>query len=360
MIHEQKTFPLKPNRTGAYLGLAAALLFGASTPLAKALLQEVDPGLLAGLLYLGAGIGLGALGLVRRMSGQVTNEGSLTKRDVPWLAGAVLAGGVVGPVLLMVGLQKTSAANASLMLNSEAVLTAVLAWTLFKENFDRRILLGMIAIVAGAIVLSWAGRPEGTSGIGELLIALACLAWAIDNNVTRNISGADPQLIAGVKGLAAGLINCGIALAMGAEFPSAWYLLGAGVVGFLGYGLSLQLYVLALRHVGTARTGAYFSVAPFAGALVSFAMFSSSLTAAYAVAAGLMAIGVWLHLSELHDHEHTHDEMWHDHKHVHDEHHQHEHPEDVDPTKPHSHLHHHTVLAHKHPHYPDLHHRHSH
>lgn len=349
-------------RTGAYLGLAAALLFGASTPLAKSLLHEVDPGLLAGLLYLGAGFGLGGLQFGRRIvSGKRrTSEGALTKRDWPWLAGAVLAGGVVGPVLLMIGLQKTSAANASLMLNAEAVLTAVIAWTLFKENFDRRIMLGMVAIVAGAVILSWAGRPEGTSGLGELLIALACLSWAIDNNLTRNISAVDPKLTVMIKGVVAGLINCTIAISMGAKFPPLLYLLGAGLVGWLGYGVSLQLYVLALRHVGTARTGAYFSVAPFAGALISFVMFSTPLTVAYAIAAALMVLGVWLHLTEDHDHEHTHEEMWHDHKHVHDEHHQHDHEPGIDPREPHSHPHYHPVLTHKHPHYPDIHHRHSH
>ncbi len=350
------------NRNGAYLALTAAALFGVSTPLAKALLAGVDAVLLAGLLYLGAGVGLSALLFVRkaRRKSAASREGALTRKDGPWLAVAVLAGGIVGPLLLMQGLVKTSAANASLLLNSEAVLTAVLAWTMFRENFDRRILLGMLAIVAGAVLLSWAGRPEGSSGIGEFLIATACLAWAIDNNVTRKISGGDPQVIAAVKGLAAGMITTGIAVSTGARLPSIGYLLGVGIVGFVGYGLSLQLYVLALRHIGAARTGAYFSVAPFAGAAVALLMFHTPLTAAFAAAAGLMGLGVWLHLSERHEHEHAHDVMLHEHRHVHDEHHRHAHDAGVAPSEPHSHTHRHDALQHKHPHYPDLHHRHGH
>jgi drug/metabolite transporter (DMT)-like permease len=350
------------NRTGALVALTAAFLFGVSTPFAKVLLEGVDAILLAGLLYFGAGLGLGAILIVRRVwrrSGP-SSEAPLIRKDLKWLAGAVIFGGVLGPLLLMVGLQKTSAANASLLLNSEAVLTAVLAWTVFREHFEKRIVWGMLAIVTGAAILSWTGRPEGSAGMGELLIALACLAWAVDNNVTRMISGGDPQIIACVKGLIAGAVNIAIGLSHGALLPSASTLGMAALVGGVGYGISLQLYVVGLRHIGTARTGAYFSVAPFAGAAVALLLFRTPLTVSFISAAALMALGVWLHLTERHVHEHVHENVVHEHKHLHDEHHQHSHGSDVSPDEPHSHLHTHETLRHRHTHFPDLHHRHPH
>jgi len=345
---------------GVYSAFLAAGLFGVSTPLAKVLLTRLDPLLLAGLLYLGAGVGLAAIVVTRHRNQPKSTVVSLPRSDLPWLAGAVLSGGVVGPLLLMVGLARTSAANASLLLNSEAVLTTVLAWTVFREHFSQRIVWGMMAIVVGAVVLSWVGRPEGTSGVGELLIALACLAWAVDNNLTRMVSGGDSSVIACVKGLVAGGVNTAIGLLRGAALPDAWVVFGAGLVGFFGYGLSLQLFILALRHLGTARTGAYFSTAPFAGALVALMIFQTPLTLAFLAAALLMAFGVWLHLSERHEHEHTHQALYHDHHHVHDEHHQHEHDALSALSKAHSHPHQHRPLQHKHPHYPDIHHRHTH
>ena len=310
---------------------------------------------------MGAGLGLTATRAMRRMRSRgVVAEGALTRADYPWLAGAILSGGVFGPVLLMIGLSKSAAANASLLLNSEAVLTAVLAWTIFRENYDRRIMLGMAVIVGGAIILSWGGRPATSNGVGELLIAAACLCWAIDNNLTRMVSGGDPQLIAALKGLVAGAINVAIGFMNGAYLPSFPTLVGAGLVGWIGYGLSLQFYVLALRHIGTARTGAYFSVAPFAGAVLSLLMFDTQISVALVVAALLMGVGVWLHLSERHEHEHTHDAILHDHRHIHDVHHLHEHEPKHPTSEPHSHPHQHVTLTHKHPHYPDLHHRHVH
>jgi drug/metabolite transporter (DMT)-like permease len=354
--------PMKMNRTGALVALCAAFLFGISTPFAKLLLEGVDAILLAGLLYFGAGIGLGLILMVRRLwhPSRPTNEAPLVRKDLPGLAGAVIFGGVLGPLLLMVGLQKTSAANASLLLNSEAVLTALLAWTVFREHFEKRIVWGMLAIVSGAIILSWTGRPEGNTGMGELLIALACLAWAVDNNVTRMISGGDPQIIACVKGLIAGAVNITIGLSHGSTLPSSSTLGLAALVGLMGYGLSLQLYVVALRHIGTARTGAYFSVAPFAGAAVALLLFRTPLTISFISAALLMALGVWLHLTERHVHEHIHENVAHEHKHMHEEHHQHQHGSEISLHEPHSHSHTHENLRHTHGHYPDLHHRHPH
>ena len=344
---------------GAYLALAAAVLFGASAPLAKSLLVSVPPQLLAGILYLGSGSGLA---IVRLMLGR-RSEAPLRRADVPWLAGAIALGGVLGPLLLMIGLARTPASGASLLLNLEGVFTALLAWFVFHENVDRRIALGMFAIAAGGGVLAWEGHASWGGIVGPLAIAGACFAWACDNNLSQKVSGGDPVQIAMLKGLAAGIVNTSIAFARGAHWPAAGPLAGALVVGLLSYGVSLVLFVLALRHVGTARTGAYFSTAPFVGAVLSLILFRETPTPGFLAAAALMGIGVWLHLSERHEHVHVHQAMDHAHAHVHDEHHQHAHGPDDPPVtdpQPHVHAHHHAPLTHSHRHYPDIHHRHSH
>ena len=342
------------------MALASAALFGASTPLAKLLLGGgVDAWLLAGLLYLGSGVGLGLVHLVRGMLGVPAPEAPLRRGDLPWLGLIVLAGGVIGPVLLMVGLARTPASSAALLLNLEGLSTMAIAWLWFKENVDRRLLIGAMAILGGALVLSWQGGPTGV-GLGALAIAGACLAWGIDNNLTRKLSSADPVQIAAVKGVVAGTVNLGLALIHGAHLPALGTLGSAGVVGFFGYGVSLVLFVLALRHLGTARTGAYFSTAPFLGAVLALILFREPITIPLIGAAVLMGVGVYLHLSERHEHEHAHDALNHEHGHVHDEHHQHTHGPDDPAAEPHAHWHHHAPMRHKHPHYPDLHHRHEH
>lgn len=351
---------------GPAAAILAAALFGVSTPLAKLLVDAVSPWMLAGLLYLGSGLGLGTLRLVRQAMapGGLRGERSVKGAEWGWLLGAMLAGGVAGPVLLMYGLTVTAGSTVALLLNLEGVFTALLAWIVFRESADRRLVLGMAAIVAGAAVLSWQGGEGATvSGWGPAAVAAACLMWAVDNNLTRKVSLADPADIATIKGLVAGTVNLSIALALGAAPPPAAAVGGAMLVGLLGYGVSLVLFVVALRHVGAARTGAYFSTAPFVGGLVAVVLFHEPLGPQLLAAAVLMGIGVWLHLSESHEHEHVHEEMVHDHPHVHDEHHRHGH-EGVageEPlTEPHSHPHRHRRLHHRHPHYPDAHHTHTH
>jgi drug/metabolite transporter (DMT)-like permease len=339
---------------GIAYALLSAALFGVSTPFAKMLLGEVSPWLLAGLLYLGSGLGLAVVRLIWR-----SKEAGLSRKDLPWLAAAVMSGGIVGPVLLLFGLARSSASEAALLLNLESVLTLVMAWVIFKENVDRRLMIGAVSIVAGAIVLSWPDDASLGLSWGPLLIAGACLAWAIDNNLTRRVSAADPMQIAMVKGLVAGLANVAVALALGASFPAATTLGGAGVLGFFSYGVSLTLFVLALRHLGTARTGAYYSLAPFIGAGAAILLLGEPVTATFLAGGALMAIGLWLHLTEHHLHEHSHEPMEHEHVHVHDEHHQHSHAPHT-PAEPHVHVHRHARLIHRHPHYPDLHHRHTH
>jgi drug/metabolite transporter (DMT)-like permease len=338
--------------------LIAAALFGASTPLAKALLRDLSPVLLAGLLYLGSGFGLG---LIRILRDRGWHMPSMTTKEWFWLMLAVGFGGVLGPLLLMLGLTHTSAATASLLLNLEAVLTASLAWIVFRENTDRRIVLGMLLIVTGALLLAVPGSPQSAHlSWGALLIAGACLCWSLDNNFTRKVSASDALFIAGLKGLVAGIVNVGIALALGAHIPAAPFIGMAMTVGLLGYGISLVLFVLALRGLGSARTGAYFSTAPFIGAAIAILAFGEHASWMFWLAAVLMGAGVWLHLTERHEHLHTHEPVTHTHRHVHDEHHQHAHDFDWDGREPHTHEHTHVPITHSHPHYPDIHHQHAH
>ena len=347
---------------GIVSALGAAVLFGASTPIAKTLIGEIPPVLLAGLLYAGSGLGLGVGLLLRRLARSAEAPGGFDwprGQDIKWLAGAILFGGVLGPVLLMLGLISTAASVSALLLNLEAVFTALLAWFVFRENFDRRIAAGMALIVAGGLVLSWSPDSAAVSP-GALLIAGACLCWAIDNNLTRKVSLGDAMITACIKGLVAGAINIGLAVLMGAVMPSLPLTAATAVVGLVGYGFSLTLFVLALRDLGTARTGAYFSVAPFFGAALALAVQHEPLSAPLFVAAALMAWGVWLHVSEVHEHPHSHKRLEHSHSHIHDAHHQHHHDPDWDSSEPHTHAHIHLPLRHAHPHYPDIHHRHEH
>ncbi|HAT1795683.1 TPA: EamA family transporter [Legionella pneumophila] len=336
----------------------AAVFFGGSTPFAKALMGQISPLLLAGLLYAGSGLGLILIRLIRDRGWR---HSGLAKGDKAWLMAAISFGGVLGPILFMFGLQQTSAATTSLLLNLEAVLTALLAWIIFKENTTHRIVLGMLLIVAGGIVLSWPlGKSIEQTVFGPIFIAGACLCWAIDNNLTRQVSAGDSLFIAGSKGLVSGIVNTSAALFLESTLPSWLPISYALLVGFIGYGASLVLFILALRGLGTARTGAYFSTAPFIGAAIAILFFNETTSLSFWIAAVLMGLGVWLHLTEHHEHEHTHKQLVHNHSHVHDEHHQHNHDSSWDGKEPHTHSHHHKTLKHSHPHYPDIHHRHDH
>jgi len=336
--------------------LGAALLFGAGTPLAKALLADVDPWLLAGLLYLGSGVGLTMVRVLRPTSARVR----LARGEWRWLALAVAFGGVMGPVLLMFGLVGMPASGAALLLNAESVFTAVIAWVVFRENVDRRVFIGMLAIVAGAVFLSWPARADFGDMLPALAVLGACLCWGIDNNLTRKVSLADAGWITSVKGLSAGATNLVLAFAFGAAWP-AWPAVGSAlIVGFFAYGVSLVLFVIGLRHLGTARTGAYFGVAPFFGTLLAVLILGETVTLQLTVAGALMALGVWLHLTERHEHEHVHSALEHEHEHTHDEHHRHTHAEPIAPDAEHSHRHRHEPMTHRHPHFPDAHHRHEH
>lgn len=335
--------------------LASALLFGLAAPLGKLLVGAVDPFMLAGLLYLGSGLGL----LIWRRATRQP-EARPERAELPWLAGAILAGGVVGPVLLMAGLAGMDASVASLLLTAEGVFTALVAWFVFRENFDGRVALGMVAITAGAVLIATGGQFEMGDLVPSLLVLGACLAWGIDNNLTRQVSLTDASWLAMVKGLVAGPVNVTIALVLGAGLPRTPALGAALLLGFLAYGVSLTLFIFALRGLGTARAGAYFGVAPFLGAAFAVTLMGETLTFGLLAAGALMALGVWLHLTETHEHDHTHLAMEHTHWHRHDAHHLHDHPYPVAPGTWHSHPHRHTAMTHSHRHYPDAHHRHRH
>ncbi|HEY4317658.1 MAG TPA: EamA family transporter [Herbaspirillum sp.] len=350
-------------RSGIAYALAAAVLFGASTPFAKTLLTQLAPVTLAGTLYFGSGLGLLAWHGIRRLRHRAqdnADSGGVTRRDMPWLLGAIAAGGVAGPVLLMIGLSHTAASAASLLLNMEGVLTALLAWYAFKEHFDYRIFIGMAFIVAAGVLLSWDQQALLGTSWGVAAIVGACLCWGIDNNLTRKIAASDAVQIACIKGLVAGAVNLSIAALMGLPLPPLPTAAIAGAIGFCGYGLSLVMFVLALRHLGTARTGAYFSAAPFVGAILSLWLPGESPGLNFWVAMGLMGIGIWLHLTERHGHDHSHEPALHAHPHEHDIHHRHTHDADCAEGETHTHTHRHTALRHRHGHFPDIHHRHTH
>ena len=315
----------RPGASAVLAALAAAALFGASTPLAKQFVGDMSALLLAGLLYLGSGVGLLGLRVLRDRGWR--NPG-LARSEWPWLLAAIGCGGVVGPTLLMLGLAATSAATASLLLNLEGVLTALLAWFIFKENAGRRVVVGMALVVAGGLLLSWTGPATGSSagGLGAAFIVGACLFWALDNNLTRQVSNSDALFIAGLKGIIAAVVNIGLALAMGQSLPPWRVVEPVLLIGFLGYGISLALFVLALRGLGAARTGAYFGAAPFMGAAIAIGVFGESTSPLFWAAGLFMAAGLWLHLTERHEHPHWHGTLQHSHPHFPDMDHRHDHP----------------------------------
>lgn len=370
----------KPNHfyfaAGPQTALFSAALFGISTPLAKLMLGWLPPLYMASLLYLGMGLGLG---IWSRLTHSRSRQTTLTRDELPYLVLAISCGGVLALICLMFGLQGSEATTASLLLNLEGVFTALLAWFCFKENCDNRIVSGMMLITIGGIILSFSSAASATASEATgaaisphcLLVALACLAWAADNNFTRNISSLDVRQLGMIKGLVAGSVNFGLAMLISpptAFVPQAivTILLPALILGFLAYGLSLVLYIRALRLLGAARTSAYFSTAPFLGALVSIFLLHEGVGLPFFVAAFAMSCGVYLHLSENHEHEHSHEALEHEHEHEHDSHHNHDHNHDSEPDgqmptgQRHSHKHRHEAMSHSHPHFPDIHHRHIH
>ena len=347
----------------AFFALLAAALFGASTPFAKLLLGEMSPLVLAGLLYLGSGAGLAIFAAVRKYllpSSVLSNkEARLSGMDYAWLGGAVLTGGVAAPILLLWGLSGTTAAGASLLLNLESVITTLVAALFFREFVARRVWLASVIMLLAGLMLAY--DPNAAFGFSLKAFAVigACFMWALDNNLTRNISASDPVAIAMLKGLVAGSVSLTLALIAGAPLPHLAAALGAATLGLFSYGISLVLFVYALRHLGSARTGAHFSTGPFFGAILAILLLGEPLSAGFLIALALMMWATYLVITEQHGHQHTHETLAHTHQHLHDEHHQHEHSDGED-AEPHSHPHVHQPITHHHPHMPDIHHRHDH
>jgi drug/metabolite transporter (DMT)-like permease len=342
---------------GAALGLGAAALFGLSAPAAKVLLGEVSPVLLAGLLYLGAAVGLWS----HRVLAPASRESGLRRADLPKLAAVVLSGGILGPISMLLGLSRVSGLTGSLLLNLEAPFTVLLALVVFREHLGQDGVLAVVLIFAGALLLKLEPGALSADTVGILLLAGACACWAIDNNLTQRLSLRDPFAIVRVKTLVAGVANTSIALSvLGAELPAGRYVALAMALGCLSYGLSVVLDAYALRFIGAAREAAYFATAPFVGALASVAFLGDRLRWYDLPAMGAMVLGVIFLLRERHAHEHEHELLEHEHLHEHDLHHRHEHSPSDPPGNVHSHPHRHDPLRHEHAHVPDAHHRHRH
>jgi drug/metabolite transporter (DMT)-like permease len=340
--------------------LLAALLFGASAPLAKLLLGEVEPIPLAAFLYLGSGIGLSCIKLFQRITRQgAGREAAIRKPDYLWLAGAILAGGVAAPITLLFSLRNTPAATASLLLCFEGVSTTLIAYFAFKESISQRAWWAIVLITLSSILLSINLKANWGFSLGALGILAACMLWGVDNNFTRNISAKDPLMIVMIKGLGAGSFSLGMAFILGNKIPGAGVILVAMALGCLSYGTSIVLFIHAMRGLGAARTSALFSTAPITGILLSLTLFREIPAWLFLAALPLMVVGTLFLLGEQHEHEHFHEMVIHEHAHVHnDGHHEHVH-EGAYPQK-HSHMHKHDELTHRHEHMPDLHHRHGH
>ena len=346
-----------------FQALLAAILFGASAPVAKLLLGEVEPVFLAGFLYLGSGLGVLLYKSLfgRRRPGLRDDEARIQGSDFGWLAGAVIAGGVAAPILLLFSLRDTPAATASLLLNFESVATTVIAALVFKEAIGRRAVWAIMGVTLASIVLSWDSSGQWGISWGAFGVLGACVLWGIDNNLTRNISAKDPLAIVLVKGLGAGTFSFSLAVLLGNELPGLGIVIGALILGSLSYGLSIILFVRAMRSLGAARTSALFGTAPLAGVLLSFILFRESLSWPFMIALPLMVLAALLLLSEQHDHRHVHSAVSHEHRHRHDDgHHLHDHPGMATRSLAHSHVHMHEFLEHEHAHLPDIHHRHTH
>jgi len=340
--------------------LIAALLFGASAPLAKLLLGEVEPIPLAAFLYLGSGAGLLGIKLFQRINQQGLNsEAKIKQPDYLWLAGAIIAGGIAAPITLLFSLQNTPAATASLLLSFEGVATTLIAFFAFKESISLRAWWAISLITLASIFLSVNLNAEWGFSLGALGIIAACILWGIDNNFTRNISAKDPITIVTIKGFGAGSFSLGMAIVLGNKLPAWEVVLSALILGSLSYGASIVFFIHAMRGLGAARTSALFSSAPLAGMILSFLLFREFPSWMFIIAFPLMVIGTLFLVSEEHEHDHVHEMTLHEHAHVHDDGH-HDHDHEGKPVRKHSHIHKHDELVHAHHHMPDLHHRHIH
>ena len=353
---------MRRNLYPALQALAAAFLFGASAPVSKLLLHDIEPTLLAGLLYLGSGVGLLLFMIIRKSTnGAGETEAKLARADIPWLAAAILSGGVAAPIILLFSLRNTPAATASLLLNFECAATTLIAAILFKESISRRAWVAILCITFAGVLLSTDLSGAWGFSFSALGILIACLFWGMDNNFTRNISAKDPLMIVTVKGFGAGLVSLGSGFLLGNPLPRFDAVLGAMLLGCMSYGLSIVLFIHAMRGLGAGRTSALFGTAPIAGIVLSVILFRETPDAAFLAALPVMIIGAIFLVTEQHDHLHRHDAIVHEHRHAHDDrHHDGHHPDPDDLSFLHVHAHVHDAVEHDHQHLPDIHHRHRH
>ncbi len=343
---------MKSNFSFILQALLAALFFGASAPISKLLLGDVRPILMAAFLYLGSGTGISLIKLYRRFS-KNEKEAGIKRPDVGWLAGAIISGGIIAPIILMISLKNTPASTASLLLNFEGVGTTLLALLFFHESISRRALAAIFAITLASIFLSTNLKGGFGFSLGALGILLACVLWGLDNNLTRNISGKDPLTIVAWKGLVAGTFSLILGLMLGQQLPALLTILSILLLGFISYGLSTMLFIYSMRGLGAARTSALYGTAPLAGVILSIIIFHDPLTILFIIAAILMVAGALLLANEEHAHFHIHMPVVHEHLHSHDEFHTHSEDKGT-----HSHEHEHPRTEHEHGHMPDIHHRH--
>ncbi len=356
MVNKSKVYPI-------VMVLLASILFGASAPITKILLGEIEPIPLAALLYGGSGIGLLIFQFVNSMiKKEKIAEAPLKKKDFIWLSGAIVAGGIIAPIILLSGLKITPASTASLLLNFEGVATTIIAIVFFKENVGKQLLSAVALITIASVLLSWDFKNQWGLSIGALGIILACICWGIDNNFTRNISSKNPFSIVSIKGVASGLVSFMLSIILKSKMPDLKITVIAMVIGFFCYGLSIVLYVFAMRDLGSARTSALYGSAPFVGSILSFILLGDIPGNMFFIAAPIMLIGAILLLKEEHSHAHIHELVQHEHRHKHpDIHHEHEHIDGQTITNGyHSHYHTHKLVEHTHTHFPDINHRHAH
>ena len=346
--------------------IIAAALFGASAPLSKLLLGEISPTLMASFLYLGSGIGLYVQRLasryLRSVDTRFSDEARLTRNDLPWIMGAVLVGGIVAPIVLMFSLKNTPASTASLLLNFEGVATTVIAVVAFKEAVGKRIWIAVLLITIASILLSWDSSGLWGFSLGAIGVLSACVLWGIDNNLTRNVSDKDPLAIVTIKGLTAGAFSLILSVSLGFPLPSLKFVLLAMVLGYFSYGLSIVLFIRAMRELGSARTSALYGTAPFVGAVLSFFLFRESQGSLFLLSLPIMMVGTVFLLKEDHGHLHKHATTEHEHRHNHNDlHHTHGHTDHEIPISGyHCHGHEHELIIHEHQHTPDIYHRHAH
>jgi len=340
------------------MAVLAAILYGINAPFAKILLEEIPATLMAALMYLGAGAGMLLINIIKVIKKHDNREARITKKEIPSVIGMILLD-IAAPILLMLGLSLTNAANVSLLNNFEIVATTLIALLVYKEMVGTRMWIAIFLITIASFILSIEDFSSISISLGSLFVILACICWGFENNLTRVLSEKDPMQVVVIKGFGSGFGALIIAFFAGAFTGSFIYIIMALLLGFVAYGLSIFFYVRAQRDLGAARTSIYYAAAPFVGVLASWIVLKESVSISFGIALVIMIIGTSLAVLEKHRHTHTHDSMQHEHRHIHDDsHHNHIHS-DLHEIE-HSHKHSHEEMEHKHSHSPDLHHKHRH